>query len=114
MSPVWLFIIDLPMYYIDRSAIGFSTTRHPNYIVDIHITICVDFLEKVFFSCRFTVDGRLKQAHFILQIWQLFLVLLLLLSKLYFKFGNRLGQVLDLLIILLDGLVLDGHKFSQC
>ena len=45
MSPVWLFVIDLPMNHVDWSAICFCTTRHTNNIVDVDIPISIDLLE---------------------------------------------------------------------
>ena len=45
MSPVWLFVIDLPMNHVDWSAICFRTTWHTNNIVNVDISISIDLLE---------------------------------------------------------------------
>ena len=45
MSSVWPFVIDLSMDHVDRSTVGFRTTRHTNHIIDVDIPISIDLLE---------------------------------------------------------------------
>ena len=59
------------------------------------------------------VDCRLQLRDLIAQVFQLFVVFLLLLSDLNFGLGRCLFQLLDLEAVLRDGRLLDVQEFPE-
>ena len=59
------------------------------------------------------VNGGLEDTDLWFHLRQLLLIFLFLLGDLDFELGTLLGELVDLLLILLDSFVLDLHELSE-